>query len=178
MTADQPFAHQPFWCEENVWRLCRHPRLAGRERLVAVICSESGAVRVGRQRAARDGAIDWDYHVMLFARAAGESWQAWDLDSALGLPVAATDYLDASFAPPIPAPLAARFRLIAGDDWLAAFSSDRAHMRAHGGGWLKPPPPWPAIVAGEPNLMRLIDPRWRGLGEVVDLDGLRRRLEG
>jgi hypothetical protein len=168
------FDHQPYWCEENIWRLCRDPRVAG-ERLVAVIASESGLVRVAHQRAADGGTVEWDYHVVLLVRA-GDGWMIWDLDSTLGLGVPAAAYLDATFAPPIPPALAPRFRLIAADDWLASFSSDRSHMRARDGAWLQPPPPWPAITNGPSNLKHLIDPRWRGLGEVVDLDELRQRL--
>jgi hypothetical protein len=170
------FEHQPFWCEENIWRLCRHPRLTAREALVAVISSESGAVRVRHQRAAGGDAVDWDYHVIAFARERGAAWEAWDLDSTFGCPAPARDYLDATFAPPIPDELAPRFRFIAAADYLARFSSDRSHMRARDGSWLQPPPPWPAIVNGPTNLRQLIDPQWRGLGEVLDLAQLRARL--
>jgi hypothetical protein len=172
----ESFDHQPYWCEENIWRLCRHPRLAAAEVLVAVIASDSGAVRVRHQRAADGDAVDWDYHVIAFARETGTAWQAWDLDSTLGCPMPAREYLDAAFAPPIPDGLAPRFRLIEAKDYLARFSSDRSHMRARDGSWLQPPPPWPAIVNGPSILKQLIDPRWRGIGEVVDLDELRTRL--
>jgi hypothetical protein len=172
----EPLDHQPFWCEENAWRLCRHARLAAREALVVVIASDGGAVRVRHQRAADGDAVDWDYHVIALARERGAAWEAWDLDTTLGCPLPALAYLDAAFAPPIPAELAPRFRLIGAADYLARLSSDRSHMRARDGSWLQPPPPWPAIVQGPTNLRQLIDPRWRGIGEVVDLDELRARL--
>ncbi len=170
------FDHQPFFCEENVWRLCRHPLVAKGDVLVAIVSSLSGSVRVKRQTIAGGQHVDWDYHVLLFSRGhAGSPWQAWDLDSTLGAPVAAGDYLAAAFAEPIPVELRPLFRVMGGAAYHATLSSDRSHMRRDGI-WLHAPPPWPAPLQGEPNLLAMVAMDRPTPGEVMDLAELRARL--
>ncbi len=178
--------YQPFYCEENVWRLCQDQRLGGAEALVAVI---TGAGRVGAERrcafyhqrcaAAPGEPVLWDFHVVLLVRTRG--WQVWDLDSGLGAPVAAGDYLAATFGDQqlIPAALRPRLRLIDAAAYVSQLRSDRSHMRDRAGRYLQPPPPWPPPGGGrEHNLAAFLDPELPFLGEVVTLDGLRARLAG
>lgn len=181
---DRPPDYQPFYCEENVWRLCQDPRLAGTQGLVALITGHPEARRPTRcalfhQRlAARPGAaVLWDFHVVLFARA--QEWLAWDLDSDLGAPLSAATYLQATFGDQasIPARWRPLLRLIEAGRYVAGLRSDRSHMRDQRGRWLQPPPPWPPPGGGsEHNLDRLLDPGDDLLGPVVELDGLRARL--
>jgi hypothetical protein len=42
--------------------------------------------------------------------------------------------------------------------------------------WQSPPPPWPTIGDGGSNLMRFVDMDDEFLGEVLDLEALRKRL--
>ena len=113
----------------------------------------------------------WDYHVLLFAKKVG--WWAWDLDTTLGWPVRASDYLERTFPPELDPTLAPRFRVIAAADYRVGFGSDRRHMRSPEGGWLQPPPPWPAIGATH-ELPRLLDTSdcasapWLSMRELVE----------
>ena len=177
-------SYQPFYCEENIWQLCQDPRLGASERLVGLITGPNGPQRSSRcafwhQRLAdsRGEAVLWDFHVVLFVRSAG--WQVWDLDSDLGMPVAADAYLSATFGDQmtVATHLQPRIRLVGGEAYVAGLCSDRSHMRDGHGLFLQPPPPWPAPGGGrENNLARYLDPTDPALGVVVTLDGLRARL--
>lgn len=171
---DLPYA--AFWCEENVWQLCVHPRVKGRERWVLIVSSRSGRVATWMQRAAErpEWPVLWDYHVVLLVRDEA-GWEVWDLDTTLDLPVAAARWLARSF-PPLRrehqafAPI---FRVMRADTYRATLSSDRSHMRDESGALRAAPPTWPAIVQGEPNLLRMIDMRDDWLGQVMTIEQLR-----
>ena len=176
--------YQAFYCEENVWHLCREPELAARERRVAFVSSPSGACALFAQRAAPEpgGPVLWAYHVVLFVRglAPGAGWEAWDLDTTLGFPVPVEPWMDATFPADraVPPSFRPRFRLVTPGELEQRFSSDRSHMRDDDGSWRAPPPPWPPIVVpGSPStLMDFVDTTAPFVGEVTDLEGLRRRL--
>jgi hypothetical protein len=177
------FPYQPFYCEENVWRLCADPRVGDGERLVAWITGPAGPDgRAGNcalwhQRAAAPGEpILWDYHTILLVRDA--AWRVWDLDTDLGLPLAAEDYLAATFADQrlVPPRWRARFRVMYAGDYARTLASDRSHMRRPDGSWLRPPPEWAPPGDGGSNVARFLDLTTPFIGEVVDLAGLRARL--
>lgn len=164
--------YQPFYCEENVWWLLRDRG----DGSAIFISNEARAVAVWQQRVAPpDRPVVWDYHAVALAEGL-----VFDLDSRLGVPVSLEDYLAASFLPLAPqaAHFAPRFRVVPAAELFARFTTDRSHMRDPGGGWQKPPPPWPPPTApGEAmNLMRFVDPSDPIAGEIFDLDGLRRRF--
>jgi hypothetical protein len=197
--------HQPFWCEENAWHLSAHAALSRHECLVAMVTGLRAGWRVrchaqragGARGSIHGGVVDWDYHVLVFARAATPAnrpaavdaiattatdvapplWRAFDPDSTLPFAGPATQWLDGTFPPgssPLFSPL---FRVFSGADYRRTFSSDRAHMRV-GDGWSHPPPPWPPIGGHPPNLRDLLDPQRPAPGEVLDLAQLRARLAG
>jgi hypothetical protein len=174
---DEPFRYAPFYCEENVWHLAREPRFARRRREVVFISNESRSCAVWYQRAAAKPSwpILWDYHVVLLC---ADPWEVWDLDTTLGLPSAAPDYLRRSFRPGIGRDLEPRFRVVEADVFLREFASDRSHMRGPQGQMLKEPPPWPPLGApGAPsNLARFVDMATPFVGEVLDLHGLVARV--
>ena len=168
----------PYYCEENVFHLAREPVLRGRAREVVFISNAERSCAMWHQRAAvkRGWPILWDYHVVLLV---GAPWEVWDLDTTLGMPAPAADYLRRSFrAGELPEELAPRFRVVGADALAATFASDRSHMRLPDGRFRKPPPPWPPIGApgAEANLMRFVDMEAPFLGEVLDLGGMLARV--
>lgn len=167
------YLHHPFYCEENVFHLCAHPSLAGHRAHAVVASGTLGGFVMWHQRAARTpvAPLFWDYHVFLLA---SEPWQIWDLDSTLGLPVPAAEYLARSFRPGLPEELAPIFRVMPAAEFVAALASDRSHMRRSDGSFQRPPPPWPPISAKErgSNLHRFIDMSDDFAGAVMSLGEL------
>jgi protein N-terminal glutamine amidohydrolase len=173
-----PFArekldYQPYYCEENVWRLLSLPDLAGWEAWAVMVSNRRRDAILMRQRAGRpvDGLVHWDYHVFAVALDPAEGAVALDLDSDLPFPCAFGRYLEDTFPPDGPSRAEVRFRAIGAADYVGGLSSDRSHMRRGDGSWISPPPPWPAPgegVEGGPNLMRWIDVRRRAPGRLCD----------
>jgi protein N-terminal glutamine amidohydrolase len=163
--------YHPFYCEENVFHLCGHAALAGRERHAAVISGLYEGFVMWHQRAARgrSAPLFWDYHVILVAR---DPWEVWDLDTTLGAPFPARDYLRRSFRAGLPPELAPIFRVIPADVFVATLTSDRSHMRGPDGRFERPPPPWPTVSAPEQgsNLRRFTDMTDPFVGEVRSLE--------
>jgi hypothetical protein len=169
--------YQPFYCEENAWWLCQHADLAGRARWIVFIANRAGRVGLMHQRAAAPGElITWDYHVIVVAQ--GQvGFEAWDLDSRLGMPIDCVAYLDATFPPLFggQVALAPRFRVIEAGEFVSLFSTDRSHMRV-GDGYTQPPPAWTPPSNGDAmNLERFIGMESDFAGEVLDLPALRQR---
>ena len=140
-------AYQPFWCEENIWQLAGAPEVGPGERVVLVITGAGDEVACWQQRTAPVGKpVCWDYHVVLAVRQ--QNWVVWDLDTRLGCPVPAEQWLRGTFPSPaaVPALFQPRFGWFPAEMWRSAFTSDRGHMRTGNGGWQQEPPPWPAIT--------------------------------
>ena len=167
-------AYAPYWCEENVWHLCADARVSAAQAEVAIVTNAERHVALFHQRASprADGLVVWDYHVLLFACTNG--WQAWDLDTTLGWPVSAIEYIERTFPPSLDPTLAPRFRVLGAADYRVRFGSDRRHMRAHDGTWLQPPPPWPAIGHSH-ELPHLLDTDDCTSAPWIDADDLVRR---
>jgi hypothetical protein len=72
----------------------------------------------------------------------------------------------------VPARFQPRFAVIAAEDYVGRFGSDRAHMRDAKGRWQQPPPRWPAITGAGLTLAAAIQ-RARG---ALDLAALEARL--
>ncbi len=146
---------------------------------MAFVSNPSGGFVIWHQQASpRAGApIRWDYHVILLV---GEPWEIWDLDTTLGCPLPAGEYLRRSFRSHVPAQVAPFFRLVPAEEFVEIFASDRAHMRRDDGRYLRPPPPWPPILkeGSTPNLDAFIDLTEDFLGVVVDLATLSSLVAG
>ncbi len=166
----QTYDYQAFFCEENIWRLCSHPRLADFDKRVVFVSNRAQRCPVWLMRAgAPDEPVIWDYHVFLLVRQ--PDWRVFDLDSRMGLAIPLLDYLTYSYRLQT-GPLAPRFRAVEAEIFLEAFRSDRQHMR-RGQRWLAEPPSWPApSPAGEHNLERWIDMEHPFLGAIYDVPGL------
>jgi len=138
--------YQPFWCEENIWRLTTDACVGVGERWVLFLTGSSGHVACWGQCAASsaDAPVLWDYHVVLVVRQ--ETWAVWDLDCRQGCPLPAATWFAATFPCPdsVRPVFQPRCLLISADEYRTQFTSDRTHMRNPDGGWQQPPPPWPA----------------------------------
>jgi hypothetical protein len=166
------FLHQPFWCEENVWHLAQHAATQAPEQLVLVLTGASAQVACWHQKAGDAGRpILWDYHVVLATRTDARGWQVWDLDSRVGAPVTAREWLQATFpaADRVPRAYRPRFAVIPADHYLRCFGSDRGHMREADGSWMQTPPPWPAITGAGLTLAQALADARHGLdlGEIA-----------
>ena len=172
--------YQPFYCEENVWRLLRRDELAGHRAWAVIVSSRAGRLVALRQKAGRraEGLVCWDYHVFAMVENADGTRLALDLDSDLPFPCPLARYLADGFPPthderrqpgfrPIFQPI---FRVIAAADYLTGLASDRSHMRKPDGVYFAPPPPWPAPGAGKNNtLMAWVDVSRDSFGALYDL---------
>lgn len=169
--------YHPFYCEENVFHLLANEVFGARPRSAVFVSGLLGGCVMWCQRAARArfAPIFWDYHVFVLAE---DPWEVWDLDSTLGMPVPAREYLIRSFRPGLPPELAPVFRVVPGEDLRAAFASDRSHMRGADGRFERPPPPWPPVSAAErgSNLARFIDMETPFVGEVLSLPAFQMRV--
>ncbi len=168
-------AYQPFFCEENVWRLLADGVLAD-DAAALFVTNAARHVAMWGQRAARRDPIGWDYHVVALLPQRALVVDLDDRERAVW-PVAA--WLTHAFrgAPP---PLQPRFRMVARTQLLATFSSDRSHMLGASGAPHAPFPPWPAPFRRElgmtlPRLLDLADPI---AGTVSDAAGLLRCVRG
>ncbi|NVB37165.1 hypothetical protein G6O69_04935 [Pseudenhygromyxa sp. WMMC2535] len=172
-----------------MWHLCADPRAvdpdgSGDARAYATFISNAERrVLMWGQRVAEDdeAAILWDYHVVLLVHGPGEAWTTWDLDARAGAPLPAVRWLELAFGrsgqhPPKYSP---SFRLIPAAEYRRRLHSDRRHMRDASGSFLRPPPPWPAILGegARNNLDRFIDVTSpEGPGERLSLSQLRARV--
>jgi len=166
--------YQPYYCEENVFRLLGHPELAAWQAWAVLVSSRTQDAVLMRQRAGRpvDGLVHWDYHVFALLLDPGEGALVLDIDTQLPFPCPFSRYIEDTFPVGSPSVESARFRMIAAAEYLSSFSSDRSHMRRDDGSWIWPPPPWPApgSAEGRPsNLLRWIDVRRRSPGRLFDL---------
>ncbi|KAB2066003.1 hypothetical protein ES319_A09G129900v1 [Gossypium barbadense] len=155
------FNHTPFYCEENVYFLCKKlcsSQIAdaqGSDLFVVFISNDNKQIPLWHQKASHraDGVILWDYHVICVQRKKdGGTHLVWDLDSSL----------------PFPCPLAAMCQKLSGHHFssfrsfrvyaplfLRHFASDRRHMKDSEGNWTAQPPPYEPIVAEDGSVHNL-----------------------
>ena len=173
----------PYYCEENIWHLCRSSSLSFYPRFVLTIGNARRSAIFWSQKLSShpDIPIRWDYHMVLIARKTGQPWVIYDFDSFCDFPSEAGQYFDRTFRS-LPRQLSdcvPRFRLIRAEDFLRFFHSDRSHMRKLDGTWIHPPPKWPAIInngGSRYGLADLIDLRQSQPGWVGNLSQLRAKL--
>ena len=163
--------YQPFYCEENIWKLCQRGVATGSQ--VLFLSNPARQVLLGEQRAgdSEAGVVIWDYHVIL-AEPDESGWRIRDLDTRLGDPCPWPLYRQSTFPPLLEkyADWAPWFRVVPAEQYLKIFCSDRRHMQEDGV-WLHPPPEWPEIGDGF-NLMRFVEMEETFVGEVMELPEL------
>ena len=164
--------YQANYCEENIWHLNCEPELQAQERSIVFISNTGKCFAMWNQKTCEpDSPVMWDYHVVLVAR--GDSLQIWDLDSSLGNPVTAQEWLQKSFGPveAMPDTFKPRFRVLDAETFLNEFSSDRSHMLIGENQYREPVPAWDPIGGDKPsNLHRFINMDFPFVGDVYDLD--------
>jgi hypothetical protein len=171
--------HQPYYCEENVYRLAGRADLIRHPAEVVFVSNARRQVACWHQQAAAPGEpLVWDYHVVLLERAP-DGPLLWDLDTRLGAPVPAALWVAETFQDPswVRAPFHPRFRVAPAPLFLATFATDRSHMRV-GTRWRRPPPPWDPPGAPGMNLDAWIDTTTDGPGLTFDRSGFLAHLEG
>ncbi len=172
--------YQAYYCEENVWHLCQEPSVGSGPRLAVVISSLGRVCPIWQQRASpADGQpVLWDYHVILLHRAQ-QTWEVWDLDTLLGMPRKASEYISLSFLPPgqLSPDFEPCFRVMDADQYRNVLSTDRSHMRDDQGHWQAPPPAWkaPFETSRGMNLPRMWDMEDDFCGTLMDLATFRAR---
>lgn len=163
-----PIPHQPYYCEENAWRLLATTSLVRGPAEVVLVANRFGRVACWAQRAATavELPVLWDYHVVVAEALPDGARRIWDPDSWIGPIAPAAAWLAATFLDPshVRARYHPRFRVVPADRWIDGLATDRAHMRDRRGRWLKPPPPWDPPGADRPaNLFAWLDqdhPDW------------------
>ncbi len=168
--------YQPYYCEENVWQFLRS---ASEENLTAphAIFVSSPERRVALWNQKLGSPLVWDYHVV--AADLGSTPRIFDFDTTLPFGCPAREWLVESFpfAGAIPPELEPTFRVVSAAEMLAAFMTDRSHMRGPDGEWLAPPPPWPA-PSERSNLWDFVEMSDEGAapGELHDLRSMLARV--
>eukprot|EP01147_Barroeca_monosierra_P001943 gene1943-5032_t len=152
------------YCEENVWKL-----LNDQAPKVAKIIEEKDGISIDKQPWAAcfisnhekhvavaqqqsscrdDGIVVWDYHVIAIGPDESSSLCVYDLDTRLPFPYPIYDYWKSALQIScISDNLKPLFRIVRREHLLQTFSSDRSHMLRNGG-YIHPPPSYPAIKAG------------------------------
>ncbi|KAK6791213.1 hypothetical protein RDI58_010294 [Solanum bulbocastanum] len=153
------FHHTPYYCEENIYLLCKKlcdDGLAdpdGSDLFVIFISNEKKQIPLWHQKASQraEGVILWDYHVICVQKKSNENSSSlvWDLDSSLPFPSPLGTYVADSIRPSIQifSEFKRFFRAVHAPIFLQHFASDRRHMKDSAGNWIAEPPSHEAIVA-------------------------------
>ncbi|GAB4843861.1 Protein N-terminal glutamine amidohydrolase [Ancistrocladus abbreviatus] len=161
------FDHTPFYCEENVYFLCKKlctsgiAEAQGSDLFVVFISNDKGQIPLWHQKASHraDGVILWDYHAICIQkkRDGNSPHLVWDLDSSLQLPSPLNVYVAETIRPSFQLfPEFQRFfRIVHAPVFLHSFASDRRHMKDSNGNWTAQPPPYDPIIAEDGTVHNL-----------------------
>lgn len=160
------FHHTPFYCEENVYLLCKKlcsdgiANSEGSDLFVAFISNEKKHIPLWNQKASQraDGVILWDYHVICIQINQGGGLPlVWDLDSTLPFPSPLPSYVSETIRPSFQlfSDYNRLFRIVHAPIFLRCFASDRRHMKGSDGHWIEQPPPHQPIVAQDGTVHNL-----------------------
>ncbi|XXG83539.1 hypothetical protein AAC387_Pa10g1272 [Persea americana] len=162
------FTYTPFYCEENVYLLCKKLCEIGMadpdgiDLFVVFISNEDKQATLWHQKASQriDGLNVWDYHVICIQRKVeGSVLQVWDLDSSLPFPSPLNQYVAQAIRPsfPLNSNFVRLFRVVHVPILLHCFASDRQHMKNPDGNWIAQPPLYEPIVAEDGTVNNLSD---------------------
>ncbi|KAH1090526.1 hypothetical protein J1N35_017783 [Gossypium stocksii] len=160
------FNHTPFYCEENVYFLCKKlcsseiADAQGSDLFVVFISNDNKQIPLWHQKASHraDGVILWDYHIICVQRKKdGGTHLVWDLDSSLPFPCPLATYVSETIRPSFQlfSEFQRFFRVVHAPLFLRHFASDRRHMKDSEGNWTAQPPPYEPIVAEDGSVHNL-----------------------
>ncbi|GAV75204.1 Nt_Gln_amidase domain-containing protein [Cephalotus follicularis] len=160
------FNYTPYYCEENVYLLCKKlcengiADAEGSDLFVVFISNEKKQVPLWHQKASAraDGVILWDYHVICIQRKKGDSPHlVWDLDSSLPFPSPLPLYVSETIRPSFQlfSEFKRCFRVVHAPQFLRHFASDRRHMKDPYGQWIAQPPAYEPILAEDGTVHNL-----------------------
>ncbi|KAF3442690.1 hypothetical protein FNV43_RR16607 [Rhamnella rubrinervis] len=161
------FQHTPFYCEENVYLLCKKlcengiADAEGSDLFVVFISNEKKQIPLWNQKASNraDGVSLWDYHVICVQRKneGDTSHVVWDLDSRLPFPSPLETYISETIRPSFQlfAEYQRFFRIVHAPMFLRSFASDRRHMKDSAGNWIAEPPAYDPIVGEDGTVHNL-----------------------
>ncbi|XP_074276819.1 protein N-terminal glutamine amidohydrolase [Silene latifolia] len=160
------FDHTPYYCEENIYNLCKKLSSSGiadaqaSHLFVVFISNHNKQIPLWHQKASHraDGVILWDYHVICVQiKGSGDAPQVWDLDSTLAFPSPLPSYVAQTFQPSFQLfPEYQRFyRIVHAPIFLRSFASDRRHMKDPNGEWTAQPPSYDPIIAQDGTIHNL-----------------------
>ncbi|KAJ4779466.1 Protein N-terminal glutamine amidohydrolase [Rhynchospora pubera] len=184
------FTHTPYYCEENVYLLCK--KLAsvgvadptGLDLFVVFISNEGNKIPLWHQKASQmeEGLVVWDYHVICIqVKSKGNKSSTvdlvWDLDSTLPFPLPLDQYIHKAIRPlSFENSLYRRlFRVVHAPVFLRYFASDRSHMKDASGNWMALPPTYDPIITEDgithnlSEYMKMHLPPDGSLKDMVDL---------
>ncbi|XP_062181357.1 protein N-terminal glutamine amidohydrolase-like [Phragmites australis] len=179
------FTHTPFYCEENVYFLCKElirigvADPAGTDLYIVFISNEEMKVPLWHQKASHsdDVFVLWDYHVICIEvkRNKGEVLDlVWDLDSNLPFPSPFLQYVSGAIRPLSFGDSIYRrlFRVIQAPMFLRSFASDRSRMKDLKGNWIQLPPEYEPIVAEDGTTNNLNEYITMSMDDVADLESM------
>ncbi|PON38859.1 Protein N-terminal glutamine amidohydrolase, alpha beta roll [Parasponia andersonii] len=161
------YHHTPFYCEENVYLLCKKlcengiADAEGSDLFVVFISNDKKQVPLWSQKASNraDGAVLWDYHVICVQRKRGGGFVplVWDLDSSLPFPSPLASYISETIRPSFSlfSDYQRFFRIVHAPIFLHHFASDRRHMKDSAGNWSAEPPTYDPIIAKDGTVHNL-----------------------
>ncbi|PON86904.1 Protein N-terminal glutamine amidohydrolase, alpha beta roll [Trema orientale] len=173
------YHHTPFYCEENVYLLCKKlfengiADAEGSDLFVVFISNDKKQVPLWRQKASNraDGAVLWDYHVICVQRKRGGGFvpTVWDLDSSLPFPSPLASYIPETIRPSFSlfSEYQRFFRIVHAPIFLHHFASDRRHMKDFAGNWSAEPPTYDPIIAKDGTVHNLNEYMEIHLSDVV-----------
>jgi len=130
----QDYIYTPYFCEENIWQLCRSFIRQGidKEQLDILFLSnhKKQIVLLNQQLGSPGEVVVWDYHVILKYHLDANTSMIFDFDTRLPFPIDWQSYQLATFPDPrqLDSDYHMMIRKIPSSEYLTKFTSDRQHM--------------------------------------------------